>query len=158
MGCISTKNISPPHLSTNDNKVKQLNHELLKCTYDNTKPYHPNFIEGKCIRVYDGDTIHIAALMEGKPRRFCIRMFGYDSPELRTKNPEEKIAALKSKNILESRILNKIVKISIQNVKEKYGRILAIISDDSGEINKWMIDNGFGKPYFGGTKEEFHNE
>ncbi len=84
-----------------------------------------------------------------------IRMYGYDSPELRTRNPDEKLAGLEAKKVLSERILGKIVKVEILPIKEKFGRLLCNVSDEQGCINDWMIEHGYGKPYFGGHKEEF---
>jgi micrococcal nuclease len=133
-------------------------HPLTRCTYSNTTPFAPVFTEAKVIKVYDGDTIHVAALIAGVPQRFMIRMYGYDSPELKSKDPNEKKAANIAKGTLSDRVLNKLVNVKIYPIKEKFGRILAVLSDDQGEINKWMVSEGHGKPYFGGTKEGFASE
>lgn len=130
-------------------------HPLDDATYQNTKPYTPTFEEAKVVKIYDGDTLHVAALINGKPYRFTIRMYGYDSPELKTKDPEEKKAAIKARDVLAARIDGRIVKVNIHPIKEKYGRVLADLSDENGQINSWMIEQGHGKPYFGGTKELF---
>ena len=45
--------------------------------------------------------------------------------------------------------------------REKFGRILAYFYNqttfghEEKSINQWMIDNGYGKPYSGGTKEKW---
>lgn len=134
--------------------VQPTSHPLQTSTYDNTKPYFPSFTEGKCVKVYDGDTVHLAAIVDKGIYRFMIRMYGYDSPELRSKNPEEKKAALVAKEALQQRIGGKLVQVKILNQREKYGRLLAILYDSEGEINTWMVTNKYGKPYFGGTKDE----
>lgn len=120
------------------------------CTYENTEPFYPNIKSGKVVKVYDGDTIHVAALY-GKDHvyRFMIRMYGYDAPEVKGVSKAE---GIKAKEALERRILNKNVSIHVHQEKEKYGRLLATISDTEGEINGWMIKKGYGVPYFGGTK------
>lgn len=130
---------------------------LEKTTYDNTEVYIPKFKKCKCVKVYDGDTLHVTAEMDGRISRFMIRMYGYDSPEIRTKNPKEKEDAYKAKKALEDRVLNKIVDIKILPIHEKYGRLLATLHDSDGEsINDWMMKNGYGVPYSGGTKEKLY--
>jgi endonuclease YncB( thermonuclease family) len=116
------------------------------CNYNNTQPYFPEFTEGKVVKVHDGDTFHIVANINGVFYRFIVRMYGYDSPELNTD------AGKRAKHALETRIMDKIVKVEIHKIREKYGRELATVSDDKGEINKWMIEQGYGIPYKGGTK------
>jgi endonuclease YncB( thermonuclease family) len=122
---------------------------LEEYTYQNTDPFYPDIKSGKVVKVYDGDTIHVAALYNNQVYRFMIRMYGYDAPEVKgvTKND-----GLQAKEVLENRILNKIVSVHVHREKEKYGRLLATISDNNGEINQWMIREGYGVPYFGGTK------
>jgi endonuclease YncB( thermonuclease family) len=139
-------------------ETKDIYQTLVHCTYQNTPPFTPTFTEAKVVKIYDGDTLHVVALIEGKPHRFMIRMYGYDSPELKSKDPNEKSAAIKARDFLASRINGKIVNVKIYPIKEKFGRILADLSDQEGVINSWMIKNGHGKPYFGGTKEGFSGE
>jgi endonuclease YncB( thermonuclease family) len=122
---------------------------LEECSYENTEPFYPDIKSGKVVKVYDGDTIHVAALYKNQVYRFMIRLYGYDSPEVKGVSKND---GLRAKDALEKRILNKIVSINILQKKEKYGRLLATISDTDGEINKWMIKEGYGIPYFGGTK------
>jgi endonuclease YncB( thermonuclease family) len=117
------------------------------CTYDNTDPYYPRFTRGKVVKVYDGDTIHIVADSgDGRLCRYMIRMYGYDSPEIGTERGKE------AKRVLEARIMNKVVKVDVCKEKEKYGRVLATVHDSRGEINRWMVSQGYGTPYYGGKK------
>ena len=37
---------------------------------------------------------------------------------------------------------------------DKYGRILVNVYKNKIDINQWMINNGYGYPYFGGTKKK----
>ena len=110
---------------------------------------------GYVIKVYDGDTITIAAKMpyENSPLfRFNVRLNGIDTPEIKSKNINEKNLAKKARDSLSQLLLNKNV--TLQNVKnEKYGRILADVYLDELHINKWMIDQSFAVAYDGKTKE-----
>jgi endonuclease YncB( thermonuclease family) len=130
---------------------------LQHATYKNTPPFFPSFTECKVVKVYDGDTFHVAAIVDNKIQRFMIRSMGYDSPELRTKNSEEKKAGLTAKQALSDRIEGKMVEIKIHRLKDKYGRLLATISDQQGDINQWMLKQGYGVPYTGGTKLTFQD-
>ena len=150
MGCISSREDSPVPPAPQVPPP----FDFSSYTYDNTSPFQPTFTTGKCVKVYDGDTLHIVGEIAGKPYRFTCRMYGYDSPELRTKNVEEKKAGYAAKAFFEKRVLGKVVSVHIHPIKEKYGRLLVTLSDSEGEINKWMIENKHGLPYFGGTKEK----
>ena len=117
--------------------------------------FYPNITKAKCISVYDGDTVHIVGKVDGKYYKFACRMIGYDSPEIRSKNIEEQKSATRAKEVLEQRVLNKTVKVQVHHKREKYGRLLVTLSDSKGDINQWMIQNGYGYPYEGGTKKKF---
>ena len=110
---------------------------------------------GHVIKVYDGDTITIASKMpyENSPLfRFNVRLNGIDTPEIKSKNENEKILAKKARDSLSQLIMNKHV--TLQNVKnEKYGRILADVYLGELHLNKWMIDQSFGVAYDGKTKQ-----
>ena len=86
-------------------------------------------------------------------------MLGYDSPEIKSKNMDEKTYALHSKNVLEQLILNKIVKIECSNIKDKYGRVLAIVytkmNNQTLNVNNFMVENKLGYSYDGNKKLTF---
>lgn len=131
---------------------------LIDATCENTPVFYPSFQVAKCIKVYDGDTVHLACVVDDeKVHRFTARMFGYDSPELRSKNGREKKAAKEARDFLAARVLGKIVIVRVHHIPEKWGRVLVTLFDDSGEINEWMISKGHGVRYNGGTKQEFAN-
>ena len=123
-------------------------------------PFVPPIEKGQVIKVYDGDTITVAAKLpyhESPLYRFRVRLLGIDSPEMNGKTAEEKIAARKSQKALESLILHKTVFIKNRG-QEKYGRILANVYIDDEEmlfVNKWLIDNKYAIPYDGKTKPDF---
>ena len=131
---------------------------LHNACYLNTEPFVPKITEGKVIKVYDGDTITIAARLpyiNAPISRFSVRLSGIDSPELKTHNSNEKIAAIISRDKLHGLIFNKIV--TLQNVSlEKYGRILADVYLDQLHVNQWLLDNHCAIKYDGGQKSDFH--
>lgn len=153
----SSHSFNPPPSSHSFNPPHETLHEKLKkCTYENTRPFQPNFTHCTMVRVYDGDTLHVVTEMNGTISRFMIRMLGYDSPELKSKNPEERRSAQIAKEALENRIKGKLLRVEIDTQKkDKYGRIIATLYDDLGNINQWMMNEGYGYYYQGGTKKEF---
>lgn len=142
-------------LSKNRKKVQTL--DLGKCTYANTKPYIPDVQNGKVVKVYDGDTIHVATIMPTRSGRqiyrFSVRLNGIDTPELKTKDTYEKQAAIFARDALSELILNKTV--SLKNVSlEKYGRLLADVYIKNVCVNNWLLQNHYAIPYYGKTKEK----
>ena len=124
-----------------------------------TIPFVPPVKQGTVIKVYDGDTITIAAKLPYKASplyRFSVRLNGIDTPELKTNNPVEKRVAILARDALAEKILNK--KITLADVKtEKYGRILAVVHCNGLNINEWLIQQRFAVEYDGGTKKSPEN-
>ena len=110
--------------------------------------------EGYVIKVYDGDTITIAAKLpyiESPVYRFPVRLNGIDTPEIKGKTDDEKTAAKQARDALSQLILHKkVTLINVQN--EKYGRILADVYLDNLCINEWLIKEHYAVKYDGGTK------
>ena len=127
---------------------------------DNLNPkdlplFVPPLKTGKVIKVYDGDTITIASKVPGLYNspiyKFSIRLNGIDTPEMRTKDEDEKEIAILARDALSEKIMGK--EIRLENVKtEKYGRVLCDIYLDQIHLNKWLIDDKYALPYDGGTK------
>ena len=140
-------------------------HQLRKRTMENTKlyTYENKMVWCKVLECYDGDTIKVAIKDRGQWIRLNIRMYGYDSPEMKPprSNPNRgRIIrkAKKAKQYLENLILNRVVKIHLGK-QEKYGRTLGTVYIDEGgcfvpiiNVNQWMIEHKYGVPYFGGKK------
>lgn len=122
--------------------------------WKDTIPFVAPVLGGRVIKVYDGDTITIASKLpyEASPLyRFSVRLNGIDTPEIKSKNNEEKIAAINVRKILSELILHKYVR--LENIQtEKYGRILADVYIENLHINKYLLDNKYAVPYDGGKK------
>ena len=125
-------------------------------TWENTIEFIPPIDKGIVIKVYDGDTITIATKLpiNNSPLyRFSIRLNGIDTPEIKSVNEDEKIAAIEVKNILTEMLVNKNVLLkNLQN--EKYGRILADVYLDDLCINEWLLRERLAVKYDGGTKNK----
>lgn len=119
--------------------------------YSDTKIFIPPITIGKVIQVYDGDTFTIAVYLFGEIYRFPVRLYGIDTPEIRTKDSKMKTRAISARDALSSLIMNKIVE--LKNVEyEKYGRLMAHVYVDGLNVNEWMIQQGYGVVYMGGKK------
>jgi len=122
--------------------------------WEDTTKFTVPIYGGQVIKVYDGDTITIAArlpMMNSPIYRFSVRLSGIDAPEIKGKDEDEREAARNVKKALSAMILNK--QVTLKNVDtEKYGRILADVYIDDVHVNKWLIAERFALPYDGGTK------
>ena len=146
--CCFYKNVSPKHKEEFMQKTPDNIH------YEDTIPFVPPITEGKVIKVYDGDTITVAAKLpypDSPIYRFSVRLNGIDSPEIKAKSSTEKMLAVNAREALSGRILNRIVQLKHTST-EKYGRLLADVYLGETNMNEWMIANKFAVPYDGGTK------
>lgn len=142
---------------------------LTACTYENTPVLS---LEGqetlaKCVRVYDGDTVHLAIAVAdnaGMPmyRRVKCRLAHINTAEMRSHDIAEANKARVAKQALSDMIDEKIVHVKFGR-DDMYGRPLVTIyqydaiAGNAGKIgecvNTRMITAGFAQPYEGeGTK------
>jgi endonuclease YncB( thermonuclease family) len=117
--------------------------------------YIPQLEEATVIKVYDGDTItvasHIPNTTNDTAYKFSVRLRGIDTPELRTKNADEKQIAYIARDILRTRILGKTVQLS--NIsKGKYGRLVCDVHHEGMHVNDWLIEQRLAVVYMGGRK------
>lgn len=152
--------------ATKETKENELRNVVNKANYvDYNKLLNGKRLHGICVDVYDGDTVSIVAKLNENDNnyyKFNIRCEGYDTPEIRPsktiKNREEHIQKAKqAKNVIKELILNQElhIQISDNNHAEKFGRVLATLFrvSDNLNINQYMIKNGYGYEYHGGTKK-----
>lgn len=110
--------------------------------------------DAKIVYVYDGDTVHIVFKYFNEYYKWNCRIAHVDTPELRTKNQDEKIKGYETRDKLKELILDKIVKVHCLEF-DKYGRLLVDLYIDDIYVNQWLIDNDLAKKYEGGTKEKW---
>jgi len=115
--------------------------------------------KAEVLSVYDGDTVTL--MIDQGMKHFArvkVRMIGIDTPEIRTKDLEEKKRGYAAKDYLKSRIEGKTI--IVQTLKKgKFGRWLGVMwdytedADDLGEsLNDEMIRMGHAKAYDGGKR------
>ena len=122
--------------------------------YKHTIEFVPPIICGKVVKVYDGDTITIAAKLpyDNSPiYRFHVRLAGIDTPEMKGHGEAEKAISIKARDALHGLIFGKIVIIT-NTTTEKYGRLLADLWINNIHVNQWLLDNNYAVKYSGGTK------
>jgi micrococcal nuclease len=109
------------------------------------------------IKIVDGDTIDVNIdLGFDVTVKQRVRLDGIDTPESITSNLLEKQMGLESKRYLENWLSDKKDLIISTSKDDKYGRILARISDNTSSIciNDEMIKLGYAWSYDGGTKKK----
>ena len=127
---------------------------LKNISYKETDIFIPQIRFAKVIKVYDGDTITVAAKLpfdDSPIYRFSVRLRNIDSPEIKGESEKECNLAIQSRDALHTLIFGKIIELR-NNGKEKYGRLLADLYYNEIHINKWMVDNGYAVKYDGGKK------
>jgi endonuclease YncB( thermonuclease family) len=139
---------------------ESLHKQLCDVTLEDTIPYFVPITGGKVVNVYDGDTIDIVSNelncpVVNKMFLFRIRIKHIDTPELRTKNKDEKALAKKAKQVMEDLVLNKFVTLEDVLHEKKWGRILAVVKVNGVNVADQMLQLGHARPYEGGHKEEW---
>lgn len=110
--------------------------------------------KAKVVSVYDGDTVTLVFKFGEEYYKWKCRLDGIDTPEIKSKNADEKMLAIQARDFLREKILGKVVDITCGDF-DKYGRLLVKIALENECINDLMIGGGYAKAYFGGTKEKW---
>lgn len=109
--------------------------------------------DGKVVDVYDGDTVKICFSIFNEMFRWNCRIQGVDTPELRTKDLNEKKMGYEVRDTLRNLILNRVVTV-VCGEFDKYGRLLVdITTKEQVNVTKWLIESGRAHAYDGGTKK-----
>lgn len=119
----------------------------------------------KVISVYDGDTLTVALIRNGKYIKQKVRMNGYDTPEIKpslSKPNREKEIEMAKKARSDFISQHQEYMWLFCDGRDKYGRILGRLyrstcmgGMENISINDWMIRNSHAYPYDGGTKKEW---
>ncbi|MCR2066764.1 thermonuclease family protein [Campylobacter helveticus] len=125
--------------SLNHNILSNLN--LTHFLPQNTTLTYSN-IQGRVLRVIDGDTIELLVKQEDikQSPKIKVRLFGIDAPEKKQAYGKE------AKEFLSSLILDKEITLII-NDKDKYQRTIGTILLNDKDINKEMVKNGYAWAY-----------
>ena len=136
-----TRNASNSKSESNSEPNKNYNADGDDIKWEDTVEFTFPIEGGRVIKVYDGDTITIASKLpfDNSPLyRLSVRLNGIDTPEIKGKTDDEKIAAKQVKDALSKLILHKYV--TLKNIQtEKYGRILADVYIGELHINMMEV-------------------
>ena len=107
--------------------------------------------KAKYIKNYDGDTVtFLVDLGMGTYRKENVRLYGIDTEELRSSDPEKKELAYQAKMRTEFFLMGEEIYIKTYRDKTgKYGRYLAEVFVEGREesLNEILIKEGLAKPY-----------
>ena len=119
-------------------------------------------------RVVDGDTIDVTIdLGFDLYKKERVRVAGVDTPEKRTKDPEEKALGYDATNWLKDKLEGAIagddelvIRTELVGGVGKYGRLLGwlYVGTDELSLNEQMITEGYAWSYAGGTKKKDFEE
>lgn len=87
-------------------------------------------------------------------KKLNVRVSGVDTPELRTKNRCEKEKARHAKKLV-TNLLKNAKRIDLINLERgKYFRLVAEVMVDGKSLSEYLLKNGLGYGYQGGTKKK----
>lgn len=109
------------------------------------------------VRVIDGDTVVIKAAFLPEPLKpeLSVRIYGVDTPEkgFRAKCETERLLAQEASEYTAELISNAIRTQVVLYDWDKYGgRVLGDILIDGDSLRQLLVDNGYAREYYGGTK------
>jgi endonuclease YncB( thermonuclease family) len=129
--------------------------------------------QARVVSIYDADTMTIVMPFAGKFCKFNLRLYGIDTPEMKSKNTEVRDKAIKAKERvirlitdgkttatsrkdLQMYLSSNITLVYIECFdQDKWGRTLAkvyIREGDAKSISDVLLEEKLAYPYFGETK------
>ena len=102
---------------------------------DNEKP--PQLLEGICVGVSDGDSLHLELPDGGRVR---VRLYGIDAPE------KDQECALAARKKLGKLIYDKEIRVEVLDV-DKYGRYVGKVYAGARYVNRYMLKEGLAWHY-----------
>ncbi len=116
-----------------------------------------SYIVSRIISVYDGDTfrVDIDALPEIVGKNIAIRILGIDTPEIQGKCEQEKLLAIKARDLARD-YLNNAKSIHLKNLSRgKYFRLLADVFVDDFNLADVLLEKGLAVKYSGKKKSSW---
>lgn len=115
----------------------------------------PGPVQGRVLRVIDGDTIRVRArIWLGQEVETNVRLRGVDAPETHGKCPEERELSRQATQLIE-RVLADAQTITLSDISyDKYGRrvVARIITTAGQDLSQLLLQNNLGHVYGGGHK------
>jgi endonuclease YncB( thermonuclease family) len=124
--------------------------------YEEYKTFIPSIEVAKCVQVSSADTIHVGIVMPPPhgATKFCCRLLGVNTPELRAQHVDERVLAKEAREVLRSKVLHKTVHVRVVGY-DKYGRLLSRIStDDCADLSIFLVNESMAIQHNGGKKKK----
>lgn len=107
--------------------------------------------EYRCLldRVVDGDTVDITIDLGFSAflHKQRIRLYGINTPELRSSNPDERVKAKEATERLKELLPKEFIVRTTKDKRGKYGRILGTLIVEDNDINQQLITEGHAVKY-----------
>ncbi|MGV8838887.1 MAG: thermonuclease family protein [Bauldia sp.] len=115
----------------------------------------PGPVPATLVRVVDGDTIRIEALVWIDLRvEVLVRIGGIDAPELNGQCPEERAQAVAATEALAAIAADGPFRLHRIDDDKYFGRVVADVETASGvSLAAWMLATGLVRPYDGGARQ-----
>ncbi len=115
-------------------------------------------MRGKCVKCYDGDSIHVNVVLNNVIQRFVCRLNGIDTAEITSENEDEVRHGFLARDFVSSKILDKLIYIKCGSF-DKYGRLLVDVfyrdNMEGKSLNDELVDERLAYCYGGGKKISF---
>ena len=99
-------------------------------------------------RIIDGDTIDVNIDLGFDVKiKQRVRLYGINTPEVRTKDLKEKEKGIEATEYLKKILQRTFIIQTILNKRGKYGRVLGIIWVKEENINERMVNEGYATKY-----------
>ena len=111
-------------------------------------------------RIVDGDTVDVIIDL-GFSIHFStrVRLYGIDTPESRTRDKDEKVRGLLSKDYLKEWLdQGGVIIRTYRDKKGKFGRVLGEMVVGGRNINLLMVNENYAVKYEGQSKEDIKKE
>jgi endonuclease YncB( thermonuclease family) len=128
--------------------------EMDNWTYNNVKKFSlasSDYEPTKILKVYDGDSMTIAVVVDGKVFKTSCRVLHINTPELKSYCPIEKRMAKLAKQRATDLVLNQVIAIKRYDF-DKYGRVLVDIKPGDSLLSDILRDEHLGYSYEGTKK------
>lgn len=111
-------------------------------------------VSATVVDVLDGDTfLADAEIWPGQTLRVNIRIRGIDAPEMKSRCQEERVAALRARDLLAQLMSGGTVSLSNIGGAKYYGRVLADVRSDNVAVSDVLLDQGVVRRYGGGRRD-----
>ena len=112
-------------------------HTAVKMSNTADRQHESQVLEGICVGVSDGDSMHME-LLDGE--RVRVRLYGIDAPE------KDQEFALTARRKLGRLIYNKQIRVEVVDI-DKYGRYVGRVYAGTRYVNRFMLKEGLAWHY-----------